>query len=188
MKTNGLFEQKPNERTINRGKLRRKLCYQNPLRTFQIKSQARYATKHGSEKLYRLTNHQTWLYWRAESRPKKVLHRKNSFWTLNQKNSRANEHKQLDQSKGTIISVTKLTSLIFQIRKRKRNSPMNTATGEPTRRFWTSLKKQDKNLKTLRLKGKRQKLTKPGKLWFKFDSNLKRKLWVPRRPDKRGGD
>ena len=48
------------------------------------------------------------------------------------------------------------------------------------------INKRDQIPETLRLIENPQQLTKPGNLWFLFDSNLSRKVWVPRRPDKRG--
>ena len=49
-------------------------------------------------------------------------------------------------------------------------------------------KKREKIPETLRLNEKRKEITKPGNLRFKFDSSLNKKVWVPRRPDKRGKD
>ena len=47
---------------------------------------------------------------------------------------------------------------------------------------------EKKSHETLRLLKKRQEITKPGNFWFKFVCNLNRKLWVPRRSEKRGRD
>ena len=60
---------------------------------------------------------------------------------------------------------------------------------------WGAMKKiidvvntRDKNTETRLLVAKRQDITKPRNLRFKFDNNLNRNLWVPRRLDKRGRD
>ena len=45
---------------------------------------------------------------------------------------------------------------------------------------------RNRRRESLRLIKKRQKITKPSKLRFDLDSNLNRKVWVPRQPDKRG--
>ena len=50
------------------------------------------------------------------------------------------------------------------------------------------INKQEKSPETLRLIARRKEITKPGNLRFKFDSSLSRKVWVPRRPNKRGRD
>ena len=50
------------------------------------------------------------------------------------------------------------------------------------------INKCEKSPETLRVIETRKKITEPGNLRFNFDSELKRKLWVPRRPDKRRRD
>ena len=43
----GLLEQKPNRRTKSRGKIRRKICDEYSLRTFQTKPEIRPVNEHG---------------------------------------------------------------------------------------------------------------------------------------------
>ena len=50
------------------------------------------------------------------------------------------------------------------------------------------INKRDKSPENFGLIEKQQELTEATNLRFKFDSNLNRKVWVPRRPDKRGRD
>ena len=50
------------------------------------------------------------------------------------------------------------------------------------------INKRGESPETLPVIEKRQEITKPGNIRFKFDGNLNRKVWVPRRPDKRGRD
>ena len=45
------------------------------------------------------------------------------------------------------------------------------------------IKKREKSPETVRLIERRAEITKPENLQSKFDSNLNRKMWVPRRPD-----
>ena len=55
-----------------------------------------------------------------------------------------------------------------------------------SQKFMDIVYKRDKSPETLRLVEKRQEHSKPGNLHFRFDSNLNRKMWVPRKPDKNG--
>ena len=48
-KAYGLIDQKLNRKTINREKVRRRICHQNPLRNFQTKSQIRSTIKQGQK-------------------------------------------------------------------------------------------------------------------------------------------
>ena len=50
------------------------------------------------------------------------------------------------------------------------------------------INRREKSPVTPRLIQKRQEKTKSGNLWLKFDSNLNRKVWVPRQTDKTGRD
>ena len=50
------------------------------------------------------------------------------------------------------------------------------------------INRRNKSPKIFRLVEKRQKITKPGNLQFKFHSNLNRKVCLSRRLDKRGRD
>ena len=56
------------------------------------------------------------------------------------------------------------------------------------RKVMEIMNKRKKSSETLRLIERRKKITQQGNLRFKFDSGLTRKVWVPRRPDKRGRD
>ena len=49
-----------------------------------------------------------------------------------------------------------------------------------------NINKEDKSPEILRLLEKRQEIIEPGNRRLNFDSNLYRKVWVPRRLDKRG--
>ena len=50
------------------------------------------------------------------------------------------------------------------------------------------IKEREKSPGTLQIIEKQQEITKPGNHRVKFDSILNRKVWVPRRPDKKGRD
>ena len=50
------------------------------------------------------------------------------------------------------------------------------------------IKNREKTPETRGLIERRKEITKPGNLRFKLESSLNRKVWVPRRPDKRGKD
>ena len=50
------------------------------------------------------------------------------------------------------------------------------------------IKKRVKRPETARLVEDRQEITKPGNFWFKFDSNLNQKVWVPRKRHKKRKD
>ena len=41
--------------------------------------------------------------------------------------------------------------------------------------------KRDKNPETFRMVEKRQEITKPGNIRFRFDSNVNQKVWVPQK-------
>ena len=47
------------------------------------------------------------------------------------------------------------------------------------------ISKRDQKRETSWLEKKRQETTRLGNVRFKFDSNVNRKMWVPRMPDKR---
>ena len=64
--------------------------------------------------------------------------------------------------------------------------PVNTTTGEPTKRKSRSLLNKTEAPKFFGYLKKKQEVTKPGSLRFEFDSNLNRKVLVFMRPDKRG--
>ena len=59
---------------------------------------------------------------------------------------------------------------------------------EANKKVLEIIKNREKSPETLRLIERRKEITKPENLRFKFDSSLNRKVWVPRRPDKRGKD
>ena len=69
----------------------------------------------------------------------------------------------------------------------EKNSSTNTTTGNLTGKLWILLIRE-KFPKTLWLIGGRQDITKQGNLRFTFDNNSIRKVWVPRRPDKKRRD
>ena len=48
--------------------------------------------------------------------------------------------------------------------------------------------KKEKSPEILRLRENLQEITKPGNLRLKYGSNSNQKVWVLRRPDKRGKD
>ena len=50
------------------------------------------------------------------------------------------------------------------------------------------INKREKSPETFPLIERREEITKPGNLRFKFDRSLNRKVWIPRRQDKRGRD
>ena len=56
------------------------------------------------------------------------------------------------------------------------------------KKVMNNISKRKKRPETLQLKEKGQEIAKPGNLRFKFDKKFNRKVWVPRRPVKRGRD
>ena len=109
----------------------------------------------------------------------KLLQRRNSFWTSNQKLSRANKHKHLDQLIKNIIPLTKISRLLLHIWKWRKI--LST-------KIMDIINKQDKSPEIIWLIEKRQEKTEADNLRFKFDSNFNRKVWVPRRPNEGGRD
>ena len=121
------------------------------------------------------------ILWTHRDLTKEIVSPKKIILDPIQKNSRANNHKQSIQLEETLIPLIKLTTLISKIRKWKNGSITITTIGEQVRKWWISSTRERKvRLVNRKAAGNH----KPKNFRFKFDSNLNRKVWVPRLLDK----
>ena len=116
----------------------------------------------------------------------KSLHRRPFFRTVNQKISRANELKNQVLKNYNLID--KIDKFAFTYSKIEKQFAREYHHWGAKKKVMDIIIKWGKMPATVWLIEKCQEMIKPGDLRFNFDSNFNRKVWVPRRPDKRGRD
>ena len=89
--------------------------------------------------------------------------------------------KQASRSNSNIYNVNdKINKFAFEISKMERKILMNTTAPRDNWKNMDNTFKRHKSPETLRLKEKRQKMTKCCNPWFNFESYFTEKVWVRR--------